>query len=227
MADKRANVDWNDRKAIWYRVPSAKSAVTQACTAIDKLVDRRFVYNTPAACSDACKRLIEAYDFCVELHDRWSDLETKAGTEKASKTAEESLRPYEDKQHAALSKLAEYVAANSSVAPTPRTPAAVAAEAAPKLNTCKLLFPEKIAKTNTPGEFRLWVSAFRRFYDASGLQQQPFTIQKATCSGPSISLSRRSWSARYPPVPQSSGLPGASTSSRRNSNHYTPSSTGG
>ena len=121
MADKRANVDWNDRKAVWSRVPSPKSAVTRACTAIDKLVDRKFIYDTPAACSDTRKGLIEAYDFFVELHDHWGDLKTEAGTEKASETEEESLRPYEDKQHVALSKLTEYVAKNSSVAPTPST----------------------------------------------------------------------------------------------------------
>ena len=81
-------VNWNDRNAIWCRVPSAKSAVTRACSAIDKLVERKFVSDTPAACSDARKCLVNAYDFCVELHDCWGDLETEAGTETANKAAE-------------------------------------------------------------------------------------------------------------------------------------------
>ena len=105
MTDKRDQVNWNDSNAIWSRVPSAKSAVTRACTAIDKLVERKFVFDTPAACSDARKRLVDAYDFCVELQDRWSDLETAAGTESANEAAEVSLRPYEEKHYAALTKL--------------------------------------------------------------------------------------------------------------------------
>ena len=33
-------------------------------------------------------------------------------------------------------------------------------------------------KSNTPGELRLWLAAFRRFYDASNLQQQPVATQQ-------------------------------------------------
>ena len=88
MTDKRDLIDWNDSRAIWTRAPSAKSAVTRACTAIDKLVERKYVFDTPAACTEARKRLVEAYDFCVELHDRWSDLETQAGVETANEATE-------------------------------------------------------------------------------------------------------------------------------------------
>ena len=142
MADKHDQVDWNDRNAIWSHVPSAKSAVTRACTAIDKLVEHKFVYDTPAACSDARKRLVDAYDFCVELHDRWGDLETEAGTKEANEAAETSLKPYDDKQHLVLTKPNEYIAKNSSASTSTRAPSSVApTESAPKLSTCKLLFP--------------------------------------------------------------------------------------
>ena len=121
-------------------MPSAKSAITRACTGIDKLVERKFVYDTPAACSDARKRLADAYDFCIELHDRWDDLGTEAGTETANKAAEVSLKPYEEKQHTALTKLNEYIARNSSAStPTPKASStAASAESTPKLSTCKL-----------------------------------------------------------------------------------------
>ena len=180
MTDKHAQINWNDSKAIWSRVPSAKSAVTRACTAIDKLVDRKYVFDTPAACTEARKRLVEAYNFCVELHDCWSDLETQAGVETANEAAEVPLKPYEDKQYAALSKLNEYIAkdspaqASSAVASS----SVASAEATPKLSTCKLLFPTQLTKSNTPGEFRLWIAAFRRFFDASNLQQQPTSTQQ-------------------------------------------------
>ena len=38
-----------------------------------------------------------------------------------------------------------------------------------KLSACKILFPEALSQAKSPEEFRLWVSAFRRFYEASGL----------------------------------------------------------
>ena len=176
----RDQVDRNDRNAIWSRVPSAKSAITRACSAIDKLVEREFVFDTPAACSDARKHLVDAYDFCVELHDRWSDLETESGKETANEAAEVSLKPYEEKQHAALTKLNSYIAKNSSAStPSSRASSNVAsADAMPKLSTCKLLFPAQLTKSNTPGEFRLWMAAFHRFYDASNLQHQPVATQQ-------------------------------------------------
>ena len=118
MADKRDSVNWSDKAAIWARVPSAKSAVTRACTTIDKLTDREFNYATPAACDDARKRLTKALDFCVKLHDRWSDLETEDGSETASETADKSLRPYEENQFAALAKLDKYIAKNSKATPS-------------------------------------------------------------------------------------------------------------
>ena len=132
------------------------------------------------AFTDARKRLVEAYDFCVELHDRWSDLETQAGEETANEAAEVSLKPYEDKQYAALTKLNEYIANNyPAQATSSRASSSIAsAEAIPKLSTCKLLFPTQLTKSNTPGEFRLWIAAFRRFYDASNLHQQPISTQQ-------------------------------------------------
>ena len=180
MTDKRDLVDWNDQAAIWSRVPSAKSAVTRACSAIDKLVERKFVFDTPAACTEARKRLTDAYDFCVELHDRWSDLGIEAGNENANEDAEVSLKPYDEKQDKALTKLNEYIAKYSSTTsestraatnlPSTATP--------PKVSTCKLLFPTPLTKSNTPGELRLWMASFRRFYDASNLQQQPVATQQ-------------------------------------------------
>ena len=76
MADIRDALDWKDKAAIWAMIPSVKSAVTRACTAIDKLTDREYTFATPAASNDARRRLLEAFDFCVELYDRWSDLDT-------------------------------------------------------------------------------------------------------------------------------------------------------
>ena len=102
-----------------------------------------------------------------------------AGNSAADETASKSMGPYEDKQFAALQKLTSYIKKNSAQARTP-TPVASSSEpsATPKLSTCKLLFPEKLLKTNTPSEFRLWVSAFRRFYDASNLKSQSVATQQ-------------------------------------------------
>ena len=143
-------------------------------------MERKYVFDTPAACTEARKRLVDAYDFCVELHDRWSDLETQAGEEAANEAAEISLKPYEDKQYAALNKLNEYIAKNSpALTSSSTTSSSVAsAEAIPKLSMCKLLFPAQLMKSNSPGEFRLWIAVFRRFYDASNLQQQPISTQQ-------------------------------------------------
>ena len=162
MADKRDQINWNSSAAIWSRVPSAKSAVTRACTTIDKLVERDFVFDTPAACSDARKRLTDAFDFCVELHDRWGDLETEAGTASANEAAEASLKPYEERQDAALTKLNKYISRNSPTQGSARAASAQSTSAAdtPKISTCKLLFPSQLTKSNTPGEMRLWLASF-------------------------------------------------------------------
>ena len=47
-----------------------------------------------------------------------------------------------------------------------------------KLNACKFLFPEPLSKSKTPEEFRMWMSAFRRFFDASGLAQHNTATQQ-------------------------------------------------
>ena len=181
MVDIRDAVDWKDKSAIWARIPSAKSAVTRACTAIDKLTDREYTFTTPAASNDSCKRLLEAFDFCVELHDRWSDLDTRDGNDLASETAKKTLKQYEDKQFAALAKLDKYIMKNmkaSTVPPTSNIKTPEPTCAIPKLATCKLLFPEKLTRSKTPSEFSLWVAAFQRFYDTSGLRQQSIATQQ-------------------------------------------------
>ena len=96
-----------------------------ACTAIDKLAEREFIYSTPTACEEARKRLAEAFDFWVELHDRWTDLENESGGATASETANKSLGPYEDKQFAALVKLDKFVQENTSSIPAASTSADV------------------------------------------------------------------------------------------------------
>ena len=138
----------------------SKSAVSRACTAIDKLTECGFLYSTPAACEEARKHLAEAFYFCVELHDRWSNLETESGSKTASETANKSLGPYEDEQSAALANLYKYVQDNTSAIPIASTSTDVASASAStgnvlKLSTCKLLVPEKLTRTNTPSEFRL------------------------------------------------------------------------
>ena len=180
MAHRRDDVNWNDTAYIWARITSAKSAVTRACTAIDKLLECKFIYSTPAACKTGQKRLTDAFDFCVELHDRWSDLETESGKDSAGETASKSLSPYEDKQFAALRKLASYVKKHSAQASSPVASSSEvsASTGIPKLSTCKLLFPDKLTKTNTPSEFRLWISAFRKFHEASNLQIQSVATQQ-------------------------------------------------
>ena len=137
----------------------------------------------PAACEEARKRLAEAFDFCVELHDRWSNLETESGSKTASKMANKSLGPYKDEQFAALVNLDKYVQDNTSAIPIASTSTEVASALAsagnvPKLSTCKLLFPEKLMRTNTPSEFRLCVSAFKRFHEASSLNAQSTATQQ-------------------------------------------------
>ena len=43
---------------------------------------------------------------------------------------------------------------------------------------CKLLFPEKLTKSKTPCELRLWIAAFQRFHDASSLKLQSVATQQ-------------------------------------------------
>ena len=122
---KRDDVNWKDKKAVWAKIPAAKSAVTRACNAVTNLTAGSFTYATPAACDNARKRLEDAFDFLVELHDRWTDLETADGNEKACDKANESLDQYEDNTLKALTKLNTYISANAPAtipAPPPRCP---------------------------------------------------------------------------------------------------------
>ena len=54
LKPKEHSVDWSDKEAIKARFVTAKSAVTRACTAIDKLVLRPFIYSTQAAIRYSC-----------------------------------------------------------------------------------------------------------------------------------------------------------------------------
>ena len=177
MAEKGATkcetVDWSEQNSIKARITSSKSTVTRVCTSVNKLVLHPYIYSTPAACNTARKRLEEAYDFCIELHDRWGDLQA---ADDAAKTSAESLQPYEGKYYAALQELNDYIAKSSPGAAiaTAISPAAPG----PKLNACKLLFPELLSKTSMPEEFRLWMSFFKRFYDASRLAGHNVAIQQ-------------------------------------------------
>ena len=155
MTDVRDTVDWKDKRKIWARIASVKSAVTRACTAINKLIDREYTVDTMAASRDARKRLLEAFDFCVELHDRWSDLEILDGNESASETAEVSIKPYEEKQFASLKKLDQYIAENAKAQAATSAAESDRTSNIPKLSTCKLLFPEKLSKSKTPCEYGL------------------------------------------------------------------------
>ena len=113
MAEVRNTVDWKDKRKIWARIPSAKSTVTRACTAIDKLIDREYTFDTLAASQDTRGRLLEAFDFCVKLHDRWSNLDILDGNDSASETAKQSIKTYEEKQFASLARLDKYIAENA------------------------------------------------------------------------------------------------------------------
>ena len=144
MADVKDSVDWKNKREIWARMPSMKSAVTRACTAINKLIDRKYTLSTLTEGDEARKRLNEAFDFCVELHDRWSDLELLDGDDSASETAKKLLKPYEEKQFAALKKLAQYMSEHGETkSPTSVAETSDTTGTTPKLATCKLLFPEE------------------------------------------------------------------------------------
>ena len=156
MADKPDEVNWGDKACnLGENLLSQERSHLGMHHAIDKLTD--------------CN--------CVELHDRWSDLETAASSDRASKTASKSLGPYEDNQFAASAKLNKYIKQNltptsSLIAPTADSGATASTGAVPKLTTCKLLFPKELTKASTPSKFRLWVAAFRRFHDTSNIKQQ-------------------------------------------------------
>ena len=180
---KAEDIDWNSAKAVKSKIMAAKSAVTRACTAITKLVERPYIYSTPAACDRARQQLEEAYDRCIELHDRWSDLQAAAAESAdaeaaAAKTTADSIKTYEDKYFDALRTLDGYIAGNSNRTDPAPPRGAVDRSDPPKLNACKLLFPEPLSKSKTPEEFRMWMSAFRRFFDASGLAQHNTATQQ-------------------------------------------------
>ena len=178
---KEENVDWNSPKAVKSTIILAKSAVTRACTAISKLIERPYIYSTPAACDAARQRLEEAYDYCVELHDRWTELQslsakTAEAEAAAARSTAESIKTYEEKYFEALKNLDGHIASNSHSG-TPSRDAPDGSEPQ-KLNACKLLFSETLSKSKTPEEFRLWMSAFRRFFDASSLEKHNAATQQ-------------------------------------------------
>ena len=195
MGDEVEIIDWKSERSVRTRITTAKRAVSRACTAINKLVEREWTYSTPNACEEARKKLNNDFDFCVKLHDRWSDLAALAapgpgepvegpeGQSPISKKYADSIKPYEEKYYAALTLLDEYVAANAAD-DTPAADSGAAgrgeAEDRNKMNAgaCKLLFPEPLTKSKTPEEFRLWTSEFRRFAEASGLLHQKAATQQ-------------------------------------------------
>ena len=87
--------------------------------------------------------------------------------------AAEFLKSYEEKYYAALEELDNYIAASSGtyVIEPPTGATAGPTETGPKLNTCKLLFPEPLSKSKSLEEFRMWVSTFKRFVNARGLSK--------------------------------------------------------
>ena len=175
MTDKREDIDWSSKDAVCKRIPAAKAAVTRACTAIAKLKERPYTYATPAACDESRKRLQEAYDLCLDLHNRWTDLDSD---EKGPEKADSSMQPYEEKYYASLLELEKYIAANTKTAAAAAAQPEMPPEGTPKMQPCKLLFPKPLSKENTPIEFRMWVTAFKRYYDASSLGKQPTAVQQ-------------------------------------------------
>ena len=168
MASKQELLDWNDLGSIKANMPPAKGSVTRACSAIGKIIKRPYIYSTANECAEAHKRLHQAFEHCVDLHNKWEVLELSAGTVSASKETAESLAPYETKYHNALDALDSYIkTATAAMAPTAAPEAPTTATS--KLSACKILFQEALSQSKSPEEFRLWVSAFRRFYEASSL----------------------------------------------------------
>ena len=174
MATKPEVLDWSDL-SIRTTVPTAKGSLTRKCTAISNLIQRPFIHSSLDECAEARRRLHEAYDFCVELHSTWELLGYRAGDENATKTTADSLAPYEAKYYNALKELDNYVKASTT---TTATEAAIAPANPTKFSACKILFPEPLSQSKSPEEFRLWVSAFRRFYEASGLANQNLATQQ-------------------------------------------------
>ena len=184
MADKHVtkcdqlDIDWSDKAAVKRKLIWAKGAVTRACSAITKLTARTYIFSTPAACEEARAELNNAHQLCVSLHIRWGDLEAADGTTGADETTAISLATYDEKYYAALDELAAYIAEHSgntsgaSAAPTPETPSTG------KINACKLLFPDQVSKSKSPEDFRMWIGAFRRFFDASGLAGHNLATQQ-------------------------------------------------
>ena len=181
MSPKGDQIDWSSYPSLKARIAPAKSAVTRACTAITKLIERQYNYSTPAACDAARQQLHDAYELCVALHDRLEYLapeKTPEGAPAATEIAA-SLKPYETKYYAALEALDAFIAANAAGGAATAPSAGSATTPNPKkLNACKILFPEMLTKTKTPEEYRLWVSAFTRFYDASGLSEHIVAVQQ-------------------------------------------------
>ena len=226
MTDVKDSVDWKNKKEIWARLPLAKSAVTRACTAIDKLIDHQYTLSTPTEADEARKCRNEALNFCVELHDPCSDLELLDSNESASETAEKSLKPYEEKQFAALEKLTQYISEQGKTKSVSTAETPDPTNTIPKLATCKLLFPEKLTKSKTPCEFRLWIAAFQRFHDASGLKQQSVATQQGYLLQALDADLQDIVARQFTPSMPIFGQPDASISSRRNSDLYTRFSLG-
>ena len=179
MDSIRNQIDWNNLDAVCKQIRKAKATVTRACTAVTKLQERPFTHTTHAASDEARKCLQEAYDLCLDLHNRWEDLDPDE--EEAKVRAAESMQPYEEKYYDSLKELEAFLAANTSqraaaMAPPPQDDTT---SAAPILQPCKLLFPKPLTKANTPIEFRMWSAAFLRWHDASGLGKQPPAQQQA------------------------------------------------
>ena len=142
----------------------------------------KYICSIPTTCEEARAQLEENYQFLVELHDCYKDLESQSPTDVAS--AIDSLDSYEGKYHAAQDQLVAYIAANegprssASIAAAVALPPEAAPSSAPKLTACKLLFPTPISKNHSPVQFRFWTGAFRRFYDASSLAHQNVATQQ-------------------------------------------------
>ena len=176
MAAKPEMLDWSDPDSIKTVIPTAKRNLTRKCTAIANLIKRPFIHSTLDECAIARQRLHDAYDHCVELHNTTEVLASRAGdADAASKRSAESLDKYEEKYYKALEDLDNYVK-NSTAAPA--TEAKRADITPTKFTACKVLFPEPLSQSRSPEDFRLWVTAFRRFYKASDLGSQDLATQQ-------------------------------------------------
>ena len=119
MASKQELLDWNDPDSLKANMRTAKASVTRACSAIERLVKRPYIYSTANECAEARKRLHRTFEHCVELHDKWEILEQKAGVATATAETAESIEKYEKKYHDALDALDNYIkTATAPLAPT-------------------------------------------------------------------------------------------------------------